>query len=295
MNASRRHLAVWSALAIGGGLQLRYDVLRVLTANYKANFQRDSDALIWVTLDDPKRGFLDPLLWPTGEDYTSQFGLHGMVMALLSPGQSLYQAYRLATAMLLAAVLATAVVACWRAWGGATATVLGAFLFASPWLNAFGPSTYWQLWTFLLPMLVTLLVWPHLGTGRRRWVRGAPLIAGLVFLRCLCGYEFISTVVLGVGAVVAFCEFRDRFDRRLVARVAGAMAAALAVGPDGVYAPDVHAIPSADGMIEASLEWRPYRSGDRLAVTLRAAPAAFRWRGRRRRRTRRRATNWSPR
>lgn len=50
------------------------------------------------------------------------------------------------------------------------------------------------------------------------------------------------------------------------------MVAALGVGQNGVYIPDVRTIPSADKLVEASLEWRPYRSGDRLAVTLRAAP-----------------------
>ncbi|MBA4064108.1 MAG: hypothetical protein C0501_10425 [Isosphaera sp.] len=53
---------------------------------------------------------------------------------------------------------------------------------------------------------------------------------------------------------------------------AGDVAAALGVGHAGVYAPDVRAIPSADGVVEAALEWRPYREGDRAVVTLRAGP-----------------------
>ena len=228
MLPSRRETATWLALAVGGGLELRYDYLRVLTTNYKEHFQLDSDALIWSTLADPSRGALDPIVRGTGEDYLSQVGLHGMVMALVSPGASLYEPLRLVTALLLAAVLATAVVASWRAWGGRAATVLGALLFTSPWLNAFGASAYWQLWTFLLPLLVPLLVWPRLGTGRRKWVKGGLLIGGLVFLKCLCGYEFITTLVLGVAAVVAFHEFRERFDRRLLVRLVAAMTAAVA-------------------------------------------------------------------
>ena len=238
MLRSRREFATWLALLIGGGVQLRYDFLRVLTTNYKKNFQLDSDSLVYSTLADPDRGALDPMVRATGEDYTSQAGLHGMVMALVSPGASLYQPLRLVTALLLAAVLATAVIACWRAWGGRAATVLGALLFTSPWLNAFGASAYWQLWTFLLPMLVPMLVWPRLGTGRAKWIRGGLLIGGLVFLKSLCGYEFISTLVLGVAGVVAFHEFRDRFDRRLLVRLVAAMAAAVAgfVAAMGVHA-----------------------------------------------------------
>jgi hypothetical protein len=50
------------------------------------------------------------------------------------------------------------------------------------------------------------------------------------------------------------------------------MAAALAVGQTGVYVPDLHNIPSADKYVEAQIEWKTYREGDRLAVTLRAVP-----------------------
>lgn len=50
------------------------------------------------------------------------------------------------------------------------------------------------------------------------------------------------------------------------------LAAALAVGQGGAYVPDVRAIPTADKLVEAWAVWKPYRDGDRVAVTLRAAP-----------------------
>jgi hypothetical protein len=53
---------------------------------------------------------------------------------------------------------------------------------------------------------------------------------------------------------------------------AGDVSAALGVGHAGVYVPDVRAVPSSDGVVEASLEWRPYRESDRAVVTLRAGP-----------------------
>jgi hypothetical protein len=49
------------------------------------------------------------------------------------------------------------------------------------------------------------------------------------------------------------------------------LSAALAVG-EGTLVPDVHAIPAADRLVEARVEWKPYRDGDRVAVTLRAVP-----------------------
>jgi hypothetical protein len=49
------------------------------------------------------------------------------------------------------------------------------------------------------------------------------------------------------------------------------MAAALSVGPGGAHVPSVRTIPNNDRIVEASIDWRPYRDGDRVVVTLRAA------------------------
>jgi hypothetical protein len=228
MFRSSRERVAWFAITVLLGLQLRFDRLSVLERVYKSQFQADSDSLITTTMLDADRGLFDPMLQAAGGDYNSQFGLHGIVMEALSPGLALYGVMRLLTSLFAAAVLATAVVACWRACGGRAAVVLLALFTASPWLNAYGASTYWQLWTLLLPILVTLLVWPRLGTGRRTWLRGAALVAAMVFFRALCGYEFMSTIVIGIAAAVAFHEFRGRIDRALLVKLGGIMAASVA-------------------------------------------------------------------
>jgi hypothetical protein len=225
---SSRERVAWFTMTILLGLELRFDFLGVLENVYKATFQADSDALIQTTMLDANRGLFDPIELTTGGYYNSQFGLHGMVMAAASPGLFMYSAMHLLTAMLTAAVLATAVIACWRAWGGRAAVVLLVLLTVARWFNAFGSSTYWQLWTLLLPLLVPLLVWPRLGSGRRKWLRGGALIAGLIFLKALCGYEYMSTLVIGAAASVAFHEFRGRVDRTLLVKLVGTMAAGVA-------------------------------------------------------------------
>ena len=58
-------------------------------------------------------------------------------------------------------------------------------------------------------------------------------------------------------------------DSRLEPIHAEEMAAALAAG-EKVLVPDIHTIPAADKLVEAWLEWHPYRDGDHLVVTLRA-------------------------
>jgi hypothetical protein len=64
------------------------------------------------------------------------------------------------------------------------------------------------------------------------------------------------------------CVWRDC---RLTSDYSGSMEAALAVGQTGAYVPDVRTIPYADRLVEAWVEWHPYREGDRVVVTLRAA------------------------
>jgi hypothetical protein len=49
---------------------------------------------------------------------------------------------------------------------------------------------------------------------------------------------------------------------------AGDVHAALAVGVGGVYVPDLYAIPEADKLVRASVDWKNYRDGPRVAVTL---------------------------
>lgn len=61
-------------------------------------------------------------------------------------------------------------------------------------------------------------------------------------------------------------------DGQLSSLYSGAFESGLAVGPNGVYVPDARAIPAADALVEAVIDWKPYRSGDRVAVTLRAVP-----------------------
>jgi hypothetical protein len=96
----------------------------------------------------------------------------------------------------------------------------------STWLNAFAVSLYWQVWTLLLPTLLALLLWPW---SRRRvpWA-GYALIAAAVFLKALCGYEFITTVILGATAAVCFHELHGRVDARLLRVAALATAAGIA-------------------------------------------------------------------
>jgi hypothetical protein len=221
-----RDLLLWPVCLILVTIQLHSDVLGVLDPAYRASFQVDSDEIVLNRLRATDLGLFDPMVDLNHQPYLSQFGLQGMVMALLSPGDTLASFYRWTVAALLAAVLVLAA----RALAGRVSTGAGVallvLLVVSPWLNAFGVSVYWQLWTLLVPCLVPLLLWDQL--RRHGWWPALVLIAGLVFIKALCGYEFITTVILGATAAACFHEFRGRIDVRLFKVVAGTVAAGIA-------------------------------------------------------------------
>ncbi len=265
LRPTRERLA-WLAMTAVLGLEIRFDRLRILNPVYKAAFQLDSDALVRNRMRAPS-ALLGPLVLPSGQPYLSQFGLQGIVLSAFSPGDLFYGAFRMVTAFLCAAVIATAVIACWRAWGGRAAAVLLALLSLSTWLNVFGASTYWQLWTMFLPTLVPLLAWRHLGTGRKKWWGAGALIAGLVFLKCLCGYEYVTTVILGAVAAVAFHEFRGSVSWRFSARLGAPLLAGL-VGFAAALAVHVTQLMAMFGdasIIQQRMRERTY------------APSDFRW------------------
>lgn len=207
-------LLLWLALT----WELVRDPLRILKPTFKQGFQADSEYIVIVTMS-LDRALLDPMVQYVGEPYSSQFGLQGIVAAALSDGTALVAGFHWVTAGLLALCLVAATAAVQRTMGWVAAAVLLVLLVLTPVTNAFAPNLYWQLWTMLLPTVAPLLLWPRLGAGRGRWVWGGLLVAALVMLKALCGYEFITTVILGAVAAVAFHEFRDRFDRRLLARL----------------------------------------------------------------------------
>jgi hypothetical protein len=147
-------------------------------------------------------------------------------MALFSPGDALLGFYRWTTALLLATVFVLAARALAKRVSLVAGLALLMLLALSPWMTAFGPSIYWQPWTLLLPTLLPLLLWPRLRL--RGWWPPLLMIAGAVMLKALCGYEFITTVILGATAGACYHEYRGRFDLRLLKAAASTVAVGIA-------------------------------------------------------------------
>ena len=66
------------------------------------------------------------------------------------------------------------------------------------------PNLYWVTWTLLLPFLVSTAVCGWVERDRKHTVWDAAFIGGAVLLRCLCGFEFISGVMIAAELPVFF-------------------------------------------------------------------------------------------
>jgi len=157
-------------------------------------------------------GIVSPL-GPLGE-YRSQFGLQGVGLTALQHSLRLdpvafgYIAAR-GFALITAGVLAAFFVSVTRTLGP-TAGGLGAILTAcSPILLKLTPSIYWTSYTLFAPFVAAWCWWPALARWRWGGLALCAIIAGLVAIKSLCGYEFLTCVVLSPIVAVAFHRMRD--------------------------------------------------------------------------------------
>lgn len=174
--------------------------------------------------------------------YKSQLGLQGHVLQLVGRVFSFLPFFVLdklanwGCAALLAAVLTGIVFLLWRLYHNRVLSILfyATFMFSTYLIN-FARNIYWVPFTWFLPMLVGLAYccWPQ----KRR------LFAALAFLsvlvKCLCGFEYITAVLVGM-MLFPFCEavVRRPWDKRQwldlvmlgAAGCAGFFAALLALG-----------------------------------------------------------------
>jgi hypothetical protein len=236
-----------------------FNGLRVVDPSERASFQVGSDTLVATAIvadregspaatsgflvSPPDTGGIPRLYRPVPglepdnrgrSTYVSQFGLQGAVLSALAPrpvdsvAGFLSQA-RLASAILLAVVLALGLLIVIRHFGLTAAGVTLVLLATSPWLILFSRSLYWQAWMFFVPPLVVFLVY-----DRTRRVGPAAIAAFVtVLVRELVSYEYATNVVAFTAVVVVAADAARGLPARRILwnafRVGGAGAAAVVV------------------------------------------------------------------
>jgi len=127
--------------------------------------------------------------------YASQVGLQGMVYSLvakLTARLDVFLYLRFASCFFLTITIFGIVGQLYKRYGMLFASVFGIITFASPWIVNFSRNLYWVEFTWFLPMLIGLL-WLNY-EKKRKFIY--PLFFVVIFIKCLCGYEYISTIMM---------------------------------------------------------------------------------------------------
>ncbi|MDB5309367.1 MAG: hypothetical protein JWO38_3569 [Gemmataceae bacterium] len=248
----------------------------LLFASWEFNLLGLPDAVDWSRCE-PRSGYLGteshlilyrlqradiPALHPLFSEaphgprpYRSQFGAQGIALsaacrltatdpARFAPPAA--SAFALLTALVVAGVFAAA----HRDLGppaGDVACVLAAF---SPVFVKFAPSLYWVPFLLLAPFALVWVFGPRATTAGRR----AVLVAGVgmaVYCKALCGYEYITTVILAPLAAAWFHQHRAGESPGRKVRAAAALVAAGLAGfalALGTHVAQIEAVFDEDGV-----------------------------------------------
>lgn len=190
--------------------------------------------------DEQLRYFEHPdLISAEGADwdpYLSQLGLQGILYSLIDVANPLPRHYRIGLYHFLSALICAAVlmwIACMIGERFGRAALLG-FAIAigfEPMFTALAPNLYWIAGLWFLPMAFAMQLVEAENRGRKRLLVAA--IGGAVFLKALCGYEFITSVIVAamIGCLLNTKEerFYDSVVDMLRVFLAGIVGFALAV------------------------------------------------------------------
>lgn len=131
-----------------------------------------------------------------GRRYLSQYGLQGQVFRHLEKYLRL-DTLRVLTAIGTACILMAIVYLIAARYNSLMAGVYYCAFLLSPWIVNFARNLYWVEFTWFLPMAAGLLcAWKY--DSRRVRIITYCLAFLTILLKCLCGYEFISTIMMGL-------------------------------------------------------------------------------------------------
>lgn len=145
--------------------------------------------------------------------YKSQIGLQGHVFGLIARlvrHPKIWLVFRIAniSALVLVVMLISDQLSRqYGIWMGISFLGVSAL---SPWVRNFAPNLYWVEFTWFLPMLFGLLC----VTKRKKRVLWYSLYFLSVFVKCLCGFEYLSTILIGGVLFLAAEWFADPSNRK---------------------------------------------------------------------------------
>ena len=194
-------------------------LIGIMSINYMCNvfdrqntqftdFQLDSESLVMGAILADQNGIADNSYGlgiyqadtNTYTSYVSQIGLQGKIfrgIAKYADANSIFNKLHLLCCGLLALVLTSISIFIYKKYNMIMAGVFYVVFLLSPWIVNFARNLYWVEFTWFLPMLVGLICSFYIEKSNiRRWCYIGAYIT--VMLKCMCGYEYITTIMMGM-------------------------------------------------------------------------------------------------
>jgi hypothetical protein len=186
--------------------------------------------------NDQKRYFENPLLVDSlhleWAPYHSQFGLQGILFSTIDLINPLPRKWRIGFYHLLASLMSAGALV-WiadilrRRFGWAAFCGFLIPIALEPMFTALAPNLYWVVGIWFVPMAIAMHLAEEEDSRRRFYLIAAAFVFFLA--KCLCGYEFISTVILAaaVGCLLGTKESCEKLSR-ILSNVAWIVSAGIA-------------------------------------------------------------------
>lgn len=150
--------------------------------------------------------------------YRSQVGLQGFAYAAVThaipnvvPKLHIYFLFRFINSFLFVVVIMAIVLQLYKRYGFLFASIFGLVTFFTPWTVDFSRNMYWVEFTWFIPMLLGLLCLNY--KSKRKYIY--PLFFAAILIKSLCGYEYLSTIMMsGIMFLIVewFCNKEQRKD-----------------------------------------------------------------------------------
>jgi hypothetical protein len=179
------------------------NVFGVAPANFFDGFQSDSEALVYgkIAADNLEISSHKFGLGSVASDgnafqpYESQYGLQGRIFSTLHNDLKLGIPLLKVLACLILTVTLLGLACFYRTIISFSFSIIFLLtVFLSPWVVSFARNLYWVTFTWFLPALCSVFYFKAKTVASRRL--GIFLVFGAFFVKCLSGYEYLSSVIL---------------------------------------------------------------------------------------------------
>jgi hypothetical protein len=236
-----------------------------------ASFQADSSRIVEKTAECKDKSYYNGPLYHSDDvsyveamerpgcssdvyaPYVSQFGLQARAVAAFAPADGeaallrYFKVIELAIAASMAAVLTVFLLKIRSLFGRFATWSSLAGLVLAPWVVAFARNMYWVEFTLFLPFIFSFVFYEWF-QARRKLSWFYAIIALLMLLKCLSGYEYITTIAVSALVPVVFYELWRRKTAVLALwRHAAAVVAAAVVAVGGAMLINTAALSSYYG------------------------------------------------